>query len=187
MNRFIIFFFLSALLTAEAYSQAPYKLSQSVIEMPATPGSSHIITLNHGTVLYEGEYFIVLQDGFHVTSTGTTSNYFHAYISSPIYAELKDKLDQSYYLARNGRLFFKYIETYFPDGNLSYKIYDYQRNQLVPAIPPKALKRHVGTNFMDLDCMALNLTPNDGINSFYILEVENDKGEKKYLRFKYVL
>ena len=110
------------------------------------------------------------------------------------FAELKRKLDGGYHLVyESPYLLFRYNEEYNPlTSRLKYKIYDdisgtiiissEQANGFVNDVPNK-----YGENFCALSlfgcgsCNYVTLTS----GSFYLLEVNNDKNEKWYLRFKY--
>lgn len=91
------------------------------------------------------------------------------------FAQLYKKLNGSFYPTRNDRLNFFYYEEYNDsDSQLNYTIYDKKRN----SIQSNNLVNKYGDNRNTLDVSSL---PDD---NFYILEVQNEKGEKWLLRFK---
>lgn len=94
------------------------------------------------------------------------------------YANLSRKLDGGYYTAP-GILFFRYKEEYI-GGLLSYKITDYAGTEKINGTGFN-LHKVYGENEFEIDLCNKGFT--DG--AFYILEVENDKKERFFLRFKY--
>ena len=97
------------------------------------------------------------------------------------YGKLVKELDASFYVAEDNQLRFVYEEEYNPtQTTLKYKIYDEFDNAVAVSSQTNGLAVNYGENFISLD-----LGP-DGFNltrSYYILEVENEKQEKWYLRF----
>ena len=93
------------------------------------------------------------------------------------YVVLKKTLDAGYYLTKNHQLFFKYNEEYQDkDGQLTYAIYNSSRSALISGVTvPKA--DVIGDNRVAVDISSLSL-------GYYILEVQNEKGETWKLRFK---
>lgn len=113
------------------------------------------------------------------------------YSSSPPFSKLQKIPDGGYYSCDHGHLYFEYLEEYYraPGAKLCYSIYDDKRNLLTGVglnndpMGNGALQHFVkkGYNKYDFDLTGLGLT--DG--KFYMLEVQNPKQEKWYLRFKY--
>ena len=184
MYRFILLFYLFIGLVGYCYSQAPI-----IIDGPATfivnpSNASKIINYTNNSYVYRASGEIQLLPGFEVTQTGnTTSKYFLAYINTPntsgIYAELKEEQDDSYCLALNAVLTFKYDEKYFVNASapLNFVIYNYKMQTM--ACP--ALLKQYGPNYFMLDLIGYDFIQ----NQYYIIVVTNEKGEKKFLRFKY--
>jgi hypothetical protein len=101
------------------------------------------------------------------------------------YSELKKELDGGFYNTVENKLYFRYQEKY-ADGLLKYQIYDFQRNEMIPLslqTGDLALTKKVGGNFFSINIGdgSLGFTA----NSYYILEVSDEKGGKYMLRFKY--
>ena len=105
----------------------------------------------------------------------------------PIYAELKEQLDASYYIARQNLVYFYYYEEY-RDGGLTYTIYDPLHNPITSGLVLQnkntsssiGSNKTYGSNQFLLDLTAANLTQ----EAYYILEVQNDKNEVWKLRFR---
>ncbi|MDP1623158.1 MAG: hypothetical protein Q8M08_12555 [Bacteroidales bacterium] len=114
---------------------------------------------------------------------------FDLYSGELLYAELKDQLDGSYFPAVQGKVNFKYIERYaIPEGkNLTYSIFNKRRQQIKnegepnPGMP--ALPISQGANFLNLD---LTKVKDMNLNEFYVLEVQGDKKDKFFLRFRFL-
>ncbi len=111
------------------------------------------------------------------------------YVLDAIYAVLAKNPDGGFYditTARNpnyaGKLNFKFEEEYVANANnLDYKVYNMNR-QLILTIP--ALSVVYKDNRYSINLTAL--APfNTNLNSYYVLEVTDKKGEKTFLRFKY--
>ena len=97
---------------------------------------------------------------------------------TPVYAVTQKRLDGGYYRTYNNVLYFKYYEKY-QDGNLIYRIYD-KENEVVDN---GTLSKSYGLNYydnFDLGTAGLNM------GDYYVLEVENDKGQIEKLRFVYL-
>ncbi len=172
-----------------------------------TPVLPFIVNTSSGSTAFEGEYEIVLGPDcslYPLCSPGTANTfqtlgfdlvdnktYFVARLVPPkAFAELKKQLDGSFCETISNALLFKYTEKY-TEGNLSYQIYDYQRNPMIAqpvVIPELILPKKVGDNFLTIDLKKITsmvgLTENA---SYYTLEVLNDKNEKFLLRFRYIL
>jgi hypothetical protein len=105
------------------------------------------------------------------------------------YTMLKKKLDGGYYIAYNKKLLFKYDEEYADkDGLLTFSVYDKSNNVVMSnaSLSSLALVRY-GDNRYSIDLSnTANVISGQSMptNSFYILEVVNEKNEKWYLRFK---
>jgi len=138
------------------------------------------------TVVYRDPTSIDLTAGFQVIqadNTNNPSNYFLGYINVPAtanYAELEEVLDDAYYIAVNSLVGFKYEEKYnITSGKaLNFTIYNAQ-NQVMAA--PSITKQY-GLNYLVLNLIGYNYVA----GQYYLLVVTGEKGEKKYLRFKYV-
>lgn len=102
------------------------------------------------------------------------------------YAELKHKLDGGYYMAYNGKLLFKYDEEYNDaDSKLTFNIYDEDRNLVgANSYLPTGQQKLVSVGDNRYVINLINCYINLG-NGFYVLEVTNEKNEKRYLRFKH--
>lgn len=94
-------------------------------------------------------------------------------------ADLKTKLDGSYYLASDRIVRFRYLEDYHdPDQLLNFKVLNDFNEDVTPL--GLSLSNQWGDNRN-----ALNLQAYGNLSTgFYILQVTNDKGENYYLRFK---
>lgn len=117
-------------------------------------------TLNPGNTLF------VLGVISHANTTNTTS-----------YPVLKKELDGGFYVTQNGVLRFQFEEEYAVDNsNLTYRVYNAKRTVLFNS---SGLKESRGHNFYQLNVNVPELE----YGEYAILEVENAKGEKWYLRF----
>lgn len=96
-------------------------------------------------------------------------------------ANLRRKLDGSYYIADEGILRFRYIEEY-NDRDLVYRIF---RNPAQDIVVTEA-DINIPVQFGDNNVIELDFSTNGHCLSdgFYILEVEDAKGKIDYLRFK---
>lgn len=109
------------------------------------------------------------------------------YTKRDSYAVLKLELDGGYHDLTplmnpnlGGVLNFMFEEDYVNNGvNLDYKIYRMNRT-LVTSIPSQSVQYKENRYSIALGSIGLTAS-----NSFYVLEVINKKGEKRYLRFKY--
>lgn len=100
------------------------------------------------------------------------------------YLDLKRKVDGSYYPARFNSLGFRYIEEYLPaSGVLNYRVLDRNNKDVfvTNGVTPPTVFRLVGDNKCEIDLSAHRTILPSG---FYILEVTNDKDEKRYMRFR---
>jgi hypothetical protein len=97
-----------------------------------------------------------------------------------VYGALTKDPDGTFYRTYKKKLYFKYDEKY-NDGTLKYTIYNSSHQPMQTS--SLVLNKNYGSNWFDI-----NLTSVSGfvLNSVYLLEVENDKGQKEYLRFKYM-
>jgi len=106
------------------------------------------------------------------------------------YAILRRKLDGGYFHVNNGKLYFRFDEEYNDtDGKLMFNIYDADDNALVTSntLTYSALIPNIayGDNRCHINTLHCNVSPGGWLNNgFYILEVINEKNEKRYLRFK---
>jgi hypothetical protein len=96
------------------------------------------------------------------------------------YVLLKLKQDGGYYLTRNGYLYFVYEEEYkvASASNLIFNVYKRDR-QVASGIPAQPVGE--GDNRFRVNLQGAALIQDD----YYVLEVVNNKSEKKYLRFQY--
>ena len=102
------------------------------------------------------------------------------YYCNPVYAEVERKLSGIKYKAQVGHVYFFYENEYNSSStDLNYNIYDWD-DQNTPVISgtTSALTLGYGGNQYKLDVGSLTT------GEFYLLEVINDKGEKRYLRFE---
>lgn len=105
---------------------------------------------------------------------GTTRNSFNEFTTRE-YATLKKQLDAGYYYMLNN-IRFKYEEKY-NSNELDYTIYDWQRNDVLSGTI--ASNNH-GTNFHIINAGSSLVK-----GKYYILEIENPKGEEWLMRFYY--
>ena len=107
------------------------------------------------------------------------------------YGILKKTLDAGFYSAVAGKIYFTYFEEYEigTDKYLQYKLKDQQGNIVIscsgdgtalPVGSPTKPLRH-GTNYFQL---SLPNYSSSSLATYFILEVENPKGEKYYLRIR---
>ena len=148
-----------------------------------------IVNLNtsSSTVVYRDPKSIDFKAGFQITQGGNSSQkYFLAYINVPgplMYAELEDELDDAYSVTVNSQVTFKYEERYnvATNATLNYAIYNAQM-QPMPAPSTFPLYKTYGINYFTVDLTGYNYVG----NQYYILIITGEKGDKKYLRFKYI-
>jgi hypothetical protein len=179
-------------IVVNSYGQVIIIRDQSITSPPAPAPSVNPVDLSAGTsVEYLAENEVTLTEGFWAQENANPgSTYFLAALVPPVsYAEMKEKLDGSFCGTNAGALYFKYEEKY-NEGLLKYRIYDYQRNEKIPLASQTgtlALTKTLGTNFFTLNlALAGGFIGTSETDSYYILEVENEKGDKYYLRFKYL-
>lgn len=111
------------------------------------------------------------------------------YVLEATYAILAKNIDGGFYditTARNpnyaGKLNFKFDDEYVANGNtLDYKVYNMNR-QLILTIPSLSVAYKDNRYSINLAALA---PFNSNLNSYYVLEVTDKKGEKTFLRFKY--
>ncbi len=107
------------------------------------------------------------------------------------YTELKEKLDASYQMAFDKKVYFKYEELYEISSTqkLRFKIYDEARNTPVytdesgtvfPSGAAPAVVIHTGTQYLVVN---LESAPGISTGKFYTLEIWNAKNERWFLRF----
>ncbi|MGQ0829214.1 MAG: hypothetical protein ACT4ON_12570 [Bacteroidota bacterium] len=109
---------------------------------------------------------------------------------TPIYAVLKRELDAGFYIVTNGQLKFQYDEEYNTFNNkLKFNIYNRQHLVVASNVTmPLASQPPVvhGDNRYNINIANCNSTPVLFLGKgYYILEVINEKNEKRYLRFKH--
>lgn len=105
----------------------------------------------------------------------TSSDNMKIFSLSNQYALLYKKLDGGYYKLANNILYFKTDEEY-TTTSLKHKIYDMNNNVIASPVPNTIVSAS-GDNRYDINFSSYS-------PGYYILEVTNDKNEKKYLRFK---
>jgi hypothetical protein len=111
--------------------------------------------------------------------------------NSTPYAVLQTELTGGYHTVYNGKLLFKYDELYNETGNLTYTLYDdYHRPVASNVISPGVLTNGTvvtGDNRYMLNLLDCDITPFGALSSgTFLLEVVNDKGEKRYLLIKHI-
>jgi hypothetical protein len=102
------------------------------------------------------------------------------------YAVMKKKPDAGYYLAANGKIFFRFDEAY-AGSNLKCRILNEQNQEMKPETENEQ-KKEVGANSLnakstgynryELDLSSMNLK-----SGYYFLEVTNEKNDKYILKF----
>ncbi|MEO5643579.1 MAG: hypothetical protein ABIS12_09655 [Bacteroidia bacterium] len=108
------------------------------------------------------------------------------------YAILLPEINGGYHIVYNGKLLFKFDETYNESGKLYYNIYDdYSRlvasSSFVSATALHPATVQQGDNRYLLNLLDCTITLNGNLgNGFYLLEVINDKNEKRYLLLKHI-
>ena len=98
---------------------------------------------------------------------------------NPIYAELKKELDGGATLLQDETLRFKFQQEYqttSSNTNITYNIYDWTRGT---AVATGTFATVHGTNWVEV-ALPGGINPSE----YYILEIEANKGQKYYLRFK---
>ena len=93
---------------------------------------------------------------------------------NPVYQKLTRELDGQYYHTLANNLFF-YTDRHYNDGQLNYNLYKDENGQQT-SVPVTPTVENLGDNRYQL--IAKNIA-----EGYYWLEVTNEKGEKKYLRF----
>ncbi len=104
--------------------------------------------------------------------------------ASPEGASVLSKLDGGYYKVSRNRLFFVYDEEYNDlDGLLSFTIYDADREVVATDADVSLIfkQNRFGRNIYGFNVQSFSGGLTTG---YYILEVVNEKKEKRYLRFK---
>jgi len=150
-----------------------------------------------GTRIYKSGESIAFKESTNQNSTDGAPLFIRAYLSGIIkyektissfchpneipiqFCQLKRKLEGGYYKVQpDGLLLVEYNEEYLSlDQKLNYIIKDYKGSVVMSTIPnPNSVK--FGDNRITID--VVNLV----YNTFYILEISNDKNETFYLRFK---
>ncbi|MDQ3110522.1 MAG: hypothetical protein M3R17_11565, partial [Bacteroidota bacterium] len=74
------------------------------------------------------------------------------------------------------KLYVIYDEKYIP-GSLNYTIYDMNHTPISTINSP--VTKVYGKNWLRINLLPLGLT----INGYYVLEIQNEKGQKEYVRF----
>ncbi len=161
--------------------------------------NTSLVAHHNGNVIdgYIGPQFINSTLQFSVTQNTPKSpiilgrsNQECQFLPTPTFGHLKPKTDASYYTFHDRKLRFKYQEEYAADGldQLKYRIYEIHQNQLIvapsslggqPLYTGPNLALEQGNNWFTVDLLPYTLA-----GGFYLLEVEDPKGEKSYLKFK---
>ena len=186
----LIFFFLLIVSSPEIVGQIV--IQKDVIIAP--PDAPYTITPSSGKVIFRAGSLIHLKpDDINPSvyfSVSEGSN-FHAYIAPPFqesssYARVSKGIGTNYVTTKDNQLKFLYEERY-TDGALNYKIYNSTResNYLSP-LP--VLNKVVGQNYfmIDLDGILDESSEPDESDAYFVLEIQNDKKESFFLRFKYL-
>lgn len=101
-----------------------------------------------------------------------------------VYLNLKRQLDGAYYPSRLNVVGFRYLEEYLPaSGTLNYKIIDEKDRDVFAthSVAQPTIVRRAGDNKCEIDLANhRNIFP----AGYYILEVTNDKQEKRFMRFR---
>jgi len=102
------------------------------------------------------------------------------------YVVLKKKPDAGYYLAANGKIFFRFDETY-AGTNLRCRILNEQQQEIKPE-PENEQKKEEGADAMNIKSNGYNryeidLAPLKLKSGYYFLEVVNEKNDKYILKF----
>lgn len=135
-----------------------------------------ISSVNASEELYAEASFFSLNGVFeHVRSS------LYCSIRPYTYAKVKKELDASYVFTSNEFLYFEYFEEYTANHNLKFKVYSFRGDVLYSDSDLAVNVPNTGVNRLKIDFSVSGICLNDGM---YYLEVENEKGEKKYLRFK---
>jgi hypothetical protein len=98
------------------------------------------------------------------------------------YAVLKGKLDAGYYTSVNGKVYFRFDESY-SDGELEYKIFD-SKNKVMHALAQnegKALEK-TSLKAVGYNGFCLDMNGYGAKEGYYTLEVSNSKSEKFLLK-----
>ena len=93
------------------------------------------------------------------------------------YATLREYIDASFYLARQGELWVKYEERYNDQSDLNIRILNSDNQEM----PLAAVARDYGPNWIHLDLSAAGFNSGD----YYVLEVRNARGNLGLLKFRY--
>jgi hypothetical protein len=125
------------------------------------------------------KYKVALVNGNTIMGIGTSKAPIKVQLAKP-HAVLKKIPDNGYYMANGGLLYFTFDGEY-NSTNLSYNVYDYTHN---PINTCNSLLKTPGDNryLIDLNvCISPCTTCTSG--NIFLLEVNNEKNEKYYLRF----
>jgi len=137
--------------------------NSTLLTIPATPAN-----IKHFNTFFA-------ENGMHIYDVHTN---MPCYKKPRIYAELTKKLNGKQYSEENGNLYFFVSEEYYDeDGQLNYKVFD-KNKQVVLSNQVISINNQYGDNRNALDVSSL------ADESWYVLEVRNDKNEVIKLRFK---
>ncbi len=160
----------------------------------APPDAPYTITPANGKVIFRAGSLIHLKADdtnpaiYFSVSEGSN---FHAYIAPPFqeshsYAKVSKGIGTNYVMTKDNQLKFLYEERY-TEGVLNYKIYNSAREtNYLGALP--VLNKVVGQNYfmIDLDGILDEPSEPDESDAYFVLELQNDKKESFFLRFKYL-
>jgi hypothetical protein len=180
------------------YNHAPATSTSISVEIPSTtttlPVTSDILPFwnnwknnnpaNYGFMMRLADTMATAKANmnFHTTNVGNLAQwpYIRFAVTSndcPTYSKLQPELDAAYHQTINNSLYFQYTEEYQEaDGVLKYRVTNISTGALVTGLPDISGVKY-GDNRLKLPASTL-------ANGFYVLEVENQKGEVTKLRFK---
>lgn len=159
----------------------------------APPDAPYTITPSSGKVLFRAGSSIHLKaddtnPAIHFSVAA--GSYFHAYIAPPFqeshsYARVAREIGTNYARTKDGQLKFLYDERY-TEGVLNYKIYNVARETIHQG-PFPVLNKVVGSNYFEIDLDGILDEPSepDESDAYFVLEIQNDKKESFFLRFRY--
>ncbi len=180
------------LLFTSFHAVAQTVVQKDVIVSP--PDAPYNITGSSGKVIFRAQTMIHLKpDDSNPTIyfSALEGSDFHAYIAplfhvSHSYAKVAKEIGANYAMTKDNQLKFLYEERY-TGGTLNYKIYNSAREtNHLGSLP--VLNKVVGQNYfmIDLDGLLDEPSEPDESDAYYVLEVQNDKMERFFLRFKFL-
>ncbi len=180
------------LIFASFHTVAQTVVQKDVIVSP--PDAPYNITSSSGKVIFRAQTMIHLKPDDNnptIYFSAAEGSDFHAYIAplfyvSHSYAKVSKEIGTNYVMTKDNQLKFLYEERY-AEGALNYKIYNSAREtNYLGSLP--VLNKIVGQNYfmIDLDGILEEPSAPDLSDAFYVLEIQNDKKESFFLRFKYL-